>query len=75
MSLVLTLTGLGALALVSGSGLAQAPGRLLRGSWELVGRGRRDGAVLGGWAGLPAEVVHRSEGLVLTASRHHSARM
>lgn len=72
----LTLTRLDALALVgSGSRLALAPGRLLRASWELVGCRRRDGAVLGGWAGLPAEVVRCSDGLVLTATRHHSTLM
>lgn len=75
MSLALALTGLGALALVSGSGLALAPERLLGGSRELVGRGGRDGAVLGGRGALPAEVVHCSDGLVLAARRHHGTLM
>lgn len=68
--LVLTLKGL---ALVSSGRLALAPGRLLRGFWVPVGRGRRDGAVLGGRTGPPAEVGQRSQGLALTATCHHSA--
>lgn len=60
--------GLRALAQGSGCGLALAPGQLLGGSRELVGRGGRHGAVLGGRAALSAELVLCSDGLLLTVA-------